>query len=140
MRIWDVTDVETGGGRAAESILEGKITMLDPGGLECRWPAGLRVPATVARSCRGRSHSREPHVVVRGSDQTERVTATVAAASSRFAAAFEAPDGKTVLKVWDEAGNVLFTANGAPTGPPRLLSELQKVELSRDGTRLAYYG
>ena len=84
--------------------------------------------------------SHEPHVAVRGSGQTERVAATAAAAGPRFAAAFDAPDGKTVLKVWDEAGNVLFTANDAPAVPDPSSCSAKRVELSRDGTRLAYYG
>ena len=84
--------------------------------------------------------TREPHVSVRGSGQIDRVTATAAAAASRFAAAFEAPDGTTVLKVWDDAGHVLFTANVAPAGLATPLISAKEVELSRDGTRLVYHG
>ncbi len=115
MRIWDVTDVETGGGRAPIRILDGKIAVLT----QVAWSADGR---QVFASSDGGTvlswpvASREPHVAVRGSGQTDRIAATAAAAGSRFAAAFEAPDGETVLKVWDEAGKVLFTANAAPAG------------------------
>ncbi len=139
VRIWNVTDVTSGGGRAADRILDGKITLLD----DVAWSADGR--QVFASSDRGTVMewpvtANEPHVVVRGSGRTERVTATAAAAGSRFAAAFEAPDRKTVLKVWDEAGHVLFTADVAPTGYSTPLMDPKKVVLSRDGTRVAYHG
>ncbi len=140
VRIWDVTDVETGGGRAADRILDGKIALLT----HVAWSADGR--QVVASSDNGGTFmswpvaAREPHVAVRGSGQTERVTATAAAAGSRFAAAFEAPDGTTVLKVWDEAGQVLFTADVASAGYSTPLMDPKKVVLSRDGTRVAYHG
>ena len=40
VRIWDLTD-DGKGGRDPESILEGKTTSIESGGLERRWPAGL---------------------------------------------------------------------------------------------------
>ena len=45
-----------------------------------------------------------------------------------------------MLKVWDEAGKVLFTANATPAGPTTPPSSPKTVALSRDGTRLAYHG
>ena len=139
VRIWNVTDVEAGGGRAADRILDGKIALLT----HVAWSADGR--QVVASSDNGAVMSwpvnaREPHVAVRGSGPTERVTATAAAASSRFAAAFEAPGGKTVLKVWDEAGHVLFTADVASAGYSTPLMDPKKVVLSRDGSRVAYHG
>ncbi len=77
---------------------------------------------------------------MRGSGPTERVTATAAAANSRFAAAFEAPGGMTVLKVWDEAGHVRFTTDVASAGYGSPLMDPKKVVLSRDGSRVAYHG
>jgi WD40 repeat protein len=164
VRIWKVGGGESRGGLAPDRILDGKIAVLtrvawsadgrqvfasSGGGTVMSWPVA----------------SREPRVAVRGSGQIDRIAATAAAAGSRFAAAFEAPDGTTVLNVWDEAGKVLFTANASPAGhttpvlsakqPASLdrrtaaqvsagrttpLLSAKKVELSRDGTRLAYHG
>ena len=129
VRIWDVTDAETGGGRAADRILDGKIALLT----HVAWSADGR--KVFASSDGGTLMSwpvaaREPDVAVRGSGQTDRITATAAAAASRFAAAFEAPDGKTVLKVWDEAGRVLFTADVAPAVLTTPLLNPKKVVLS----------
>jgi len=139
VRIWELTDAETGGGRAAGRILDGKIALLT----HVAWSADGR--HVFASSDGGTVMSwpvagREPRIAVRGSGQTDRITATAAAASSRFAAAFEAPDGKTVLKVWDEAGHVLFTADVAPAVLTTPLLSPKKVELSPDGTRVAYHG
>ena len=84
--------------------------------------------------------TRKSNVVMEGSDHFKDVAATVAAASPRFAAAFEDTDGKVVVKVWDEVGNVRFTSTSAPTGPYASSQGFRKVELSRDGTRLACFG
>ncbi len=138
VRIWNVTDVETVGGRAAGRILDGKIALLT----RVAWSADGR--QVFASSDRGTVMSwpvtsREPNVSVRGSGQIDRVTATAADAASRFAAAFEAPDGTTTLKVWDEAGKVLFTTNASPAGYNNPTLSPKKVILSRDGTRLVYH-
>ena len=139
VRIWTITDVETGGGRAPDRVLDGRITMLT----RVTWSAdGQQV---FASSDRGTVLSwpiaaREPHVAVKGSVLSDQVAATAAAPSSRFAAAFEAPDGKTELKVWDEAGRVLFTTDIAPAVHTRPFLNIKKVELSHDGTRVAYHG
>jgi eukaryotic-like serine/threonine-protein kinase len=138
VRIWDVADGETAGGRAPIRILDGKIAVLtqvvwsadgrqvlasSDGGTVLSWPVA----------------SRQPRFVVTGSGQTDQIAATAAAAAPRFAVAFEAPDGATVLKVW-EAGKVVFTANATPAGHSTPLFSPKKVGLSRDGTRLAYHG
>src|SRR5262249_55223334 len=138
VRIWNVTDVETEGGRAPERILDGKIALLT----QVEWGADGR--QVYASSDGGTVMSwpvtpREPTVMVKGSGLTDRLTATAAAAGSRFAAAFEAPDGKTVLKVWDETGHVLFTTDADPAGLNTPLLSPKQVELTRDGTRLAYH-
>jgi WD40 repeat protein len=138
VRIWDVTGGE-GGGRAADRILDGKIALLT----RVAWSADGR---QVLASSNGGTvmswpvASREPHVAVKGSGQTDRIMAAAAAAAPRFAAAFEAPDGATVVKVWDEAGKVLFTVNATPAGHATPLFSPKKVELSRDGSRVAYHG
>jgi WD40 repeat protein len=139
VRIWNVTAVETGGGRAADRILDGKIALLD----QVAWSADGR--QVLASSDRGTVLSwpvaaRQPRIAVRGSGRTDQITATAATAGSRFAAAFHAPDEATVLKVWDEAGKVLFTANATPAGRTTPLLSPKKVVLNRDGTRLAYHG
>jgi serine/threonine protein kinase/WD40 repeat protein len=139
VRIWDVTNVETAGGRAPVRILDGKIALLH----RVAWSADGR---QVFASSNGGTvlswpvASREPRVAVKGSGQTERIMAAAAAAAQRFAAAFEAPDGATVLKVWGAAGNVLFTTDATPAGHTTPLFIPKKVALSRDGTRLAYHG
>ena len=139
LRIWDAADVETAGGRAPIRILDGKIAVLT----YVAWSADGRHVLASSDSGTVLSWpvaSREPHAAVRGSGRTDHIAATAAAAAPRFAAAFEAPDGATVLKVWDEAGKVLFTANATPAGHSTPLSSPKKVELTRDGTRLAYHG
>ena len=139
VRIWDVSNVETAGGRAPVRILDGKIALLD----RVAWGADGR--QVFAASSGGTLLSwpvapREPRVAVKGSGQIDRIVATAAAAGSRFAAAFVAPDRATVLKVWDDSGKVLFTANATPAGPTTPLFSPKTVALSRDGTRLAYHG
>ncbi len=84
--------------------------------------------------------TRKSSVVVEGSEQSKGVSATVAAASSRFAAAFEGNDGKVAVKVWDEIGDVRFTTTSPPTGPVASSQGFRRVALSRDGTRLAGFG
>ena len=139
VRIWDVSNVETAGGRAPVRILDGKIALLD----RVAWGADGR--QVFAASSGGTLLSwpvapREPRVAVKGSGQIDRIVATAAAAGSRFAAAFVAPDRATVLKVWDDSGKVLFTADATPAGPPTPLFSPKTVALSRDGSRLAYHG
>jgi WD40 repeat protein len=139
VRIWDVTGVETVGGRAPARILDGKIALLD----RVAWSADGR--QVFAASSGGTLLSwpvapREPRVAVKGSGRIDRIVATAAAASSRFAAAFVAPDGTTVLKVWDDSGKVLFTVDATRAGHTTPLFGPKKVALSRDGTRLVYHG
>jgi len=45
-----------------------------------------------------------------------------------------------VVKVWDQGGNVRFTSTSPPTGPYVSWQGFRRVELSRDGTRLACFG
>src|SRR5262249_47931276 len=113
VRIWDITGVETAGGRAPVRILDGKMALLS----RLAWGADggqVFAPSGGGRLRAWPVASRAPHVAVRGSGQTDQIAATAAAAAPRFAAAFEAPDGSTVLKAWDEAGKVLFTNNATP--------------------------
>ncbi len=123
VRIWDVTEPRAGGVRAPESILEGKTNILT----QVVWSAdGRRVLAAVhgGTVMTWEVATRKSTVVVEGSDQFKGVAATVAAASPRFAAAFEDSDGKVVVKVWDEIGNVRFTSNERPDRSVRLLAGL----------------
>jgi serine/threonine protein kinase/WD40 repeat protein len=138
VRIWSVTDVETGGGRVPDRILDGKMALLN----QVEWSADGRQVCACSESGTVMSWpvtSRDPQVAVRGSGLTDWVAATAAAAGSRFAAAFDAPDGKRVIKVWDEAGHVVFTTNEASAfhDPYPLLHK--RAVLSHDGTRLAHY-
>ncbi len=137
VRIWDLTDERTRGRRAPERILEGKISM----SMQLAWSAdGRRISAAGygGTVMTWQVASREPHFVVKGSEGTTDVTGTVAAASPLFAAAFEGSDSKTLLKVWDQAGRILFTKVDAPSNHAVTVSRSSKVELSRDGARLAY--
>ncbi len=136
VRIWDVTDGGAGRVRAPEHILETKSARLG----QLAWSAdGRRVFASNhGGTVTSWPIAREPRVLVEGSDRTTGVTATAAAAGSRFAAAFEDPDGKTLVKVWDEAGHVAFAATDAPAARDASAGSIRRVELSRDGTRVAY--
>jgi WD40 repeat protein len=116
VRIWDVPNIESVGGRAPVRILDGKIALLDG----VAWSADGR--QVFAASSGGTLllwpvAPRDPRVAVKGSGQINRIVATAAAAGSRFAAAFVAPDRATVLKVWDDSGKVVFTADATPAGP-----------------------
>ncbi len=136
VRIWDVTVGGAGGGRAPEMILEGRTAVLT----HVAWSAdGRRVSASGygGTVMTWEVASRVPRVVVKGSERTASIAAAIAAAGSRFAAAFEDPDG-TTLKAWDEAGHVLFTVTDAPVGHKASSRSPIRLELSRDGTRLAY--
>jgi hypothetical protein len=48
--------------------------------------------------------------------------------------------GKATVKVWDRTGHILFTEDVALAPPITPLFNGKKVELSRDGTRVAYHG
>jgi serine/threonine protein kinase len=61
------------------------------------------------------------------------VATTAVTAGSRFAAAWDRPDGKTEIKVWDATGKVLFSATDDRAG-----LEERSLRFSRDGNRLAY--
>ena len=140
-RIWDVRAGGAKGGRVADRVLDAKTTPIS----QVAWSADGR---RVSTSCYGGKvmtwhvDSREPSFVVKGLEHSASVTATVAVARLRFAAAFEVPDGETVLKVWDEAGKVVFTATDQEAGPPASATtdNTRNVELSRDGMLLAYSG
>ena len=142
VRIWDVKTGGTKGGRVADRTLDGKITLMS----QVAWSADGRRVSTSGYGgtvLTWQVASREPRIVVKGSEHSDHVTATIADASLRFAAAFEDPDGQTVLKVWDEAGKVVFTATdreAGPRSPPRPAIIPESLELSRDGMLLAYSG
>src|SRR5262249_1745903 len=133
VRIWDVTGVEAVGGRAPVRVLDAKITLL----AQVAWSAdGRQVFAASSGGPlpAGPVAPADPRVGGKGSGQVDRIVAAAAAAGSRFAAAFVAPDRATVVKVWDDSGKVLFTADAPPAGPTTPLLSPKKVELSRDGT------
>ena len=137
LRIWDIAENAANSARAPEHILDGKPPLVT----QVAWSAdGRRISTGGYRGTvmTWQVASRERRVVVKGTDQSKRVTATVAAASLRFAAAFEGPDDKTTLKVWDDAGNILFTTTEAPTDHDATSSSSCGVQLSPDGTRLAF--
>ena len=84
--------------------------------------------------------AQDEHLALKGSDETTWVGPTSAANANRFAAAFgtRRGPGKTGIKVWDQAGQVLFqTTEPALDSPQNSLND-RAVKLSRDGTRLAY--
>jgi WD40 repeat protein len=137
LRIWDVSAGRAKGGRAPDHILDGKITLMS----QVAWSADGRRVSTSGYGgtvLTWQVASREPHIVVKGSEDSDNVTATIADASLRFAGGFEGPDGQTVLKVWDEAGKVLFTATDQGARPDTESYSTRRFALSRDGTRLAY--
>jgi serine/threonine protein kinase/WD40 repeat protein len=138
VRIWNVSPGETAGGRAADRIFDGKLALLSQlawttdgrqviastdGGSVMAWPVGTH----------------QPNVSIKGSGQIDQIAATAAASGSRFAAAFEAPDGKTELKVWDDSGKITFTANVTTAHHNTPLLSAKKVALCRDGTRVAFH-
>ena len=135
VRVWDVTNLRTEVRRAPASIFEGKTAIIT----QLAWSAdGRRLLAAGygGTVLTWQIASREPHILVKGSSQTDSIAATAATGSQRFAAAFENPDGKAEVKVWDEAGKILFTATDAPVGHNHSPQCSRKVELSRDGSRL----
>ncbi len=139
VRIWDVTDGGAVGSRPAERILDGKVAIMT----QVAWSADGRqvfasgLGGTVMKWTVG---GRDPGLVVKGPEHTKSVASTAAAASARFAAAFSIPDGKAELKVWDEVGTVLFARTDTSKSDTASSLIYRKVELSRDGTRLAFLG
>ena len=77
---------------------------------------------------------RAARAVVRGPERGTFVTAAADAAASRFAAAFEVPNDRLEVKVWDEAGDFHF---GATEDISAISLQFAKLRLSRDGKCLA---
>jgi serine/threonine protein kinase/WD40 repeat protein len=136
LRIWDLSADGPVGSRRPVDVLPGNSTPLG----DAAWnTAGRSVSAAaLGKVLTWEVAPRGESVVVRGSAGTAQVRATVSADASRFAAVFGSNDGKNEVKVWDEAGNVLFSTTDA--SPVNAVQSLSFVRLSRDGARLAYSG
>jgi eukaryotic-like serine/threonine-protein kinase len=139
VQIWDVTPDETRASRSPDLILKGNWAIIS----QLAWSADGRF---VSASGQGRKivtwqiQAQDEHLALKGTDEATWVGPTAAASANRFAAALETQQGlgKTEIKVWDQAGQVLFQTTEPAVDGPRNSFSGRAVELSRDGTRLAY--
>ena len=139
VQIWDVTPDETRASRSPDLILKGNWAIVS----QVAWSADGRF---VSASGQGgkivtwQILAQDEHFTLKGTDEATWVGPTSAASANRFAAAFETQRGlgKTEIKVWDQAGQVLFQTTEPALDRPRISSSGRVVQLSRDGTRLAY--
>ncbi len=139
VQIWDVTPDETRASRSPDLILKGNWAIVS----QVAWSADGRF---VSASGQGgkivtwQILAQDEHLTLKGTDEATWVGPTSAASANRFAAAFATQRGlgKTEIKVWDQAGQVLFQTTEPALDRPRISSSGRAVKLSRDGTRLAY--
>jgi serine/threonine protein kinase/WD40 repeat protein len=139
VHIWNVTPDETRATRAPDLILKGNNATVS----QVAWSThGGFVSATGqgGRIVTWQILAQDKHLTLKGGDESTWVGPTSAENANRFAAAFwtRRGPGKTGIKVWDQAGQVLFqTTEPAVDSPQNSLND-RAVKLSRDGTRLAY--
>jgi WD40 repeat protein len=140
VHIWDVTPDETRASRAPDLILKGNKA----GVSQVAWSAD---GGFVSASGQGRTivtwqiQAQDEYLSLKGADETSWVGPTSATSANRFAGAFETKRGlgKTEIKVWDQAGQVLFQATEPALDIPGIILPRRAVKLSRNGTRLAYH-
>ncbi len=140
VHIWDVSPDETRATRTPDLILKGNWALVS----HVAWSADGRF---VSASGQGRKiltwqiQAQDEHLTLKGTDEATWAGPTSAASANRFAAAFETKRGlgKTEIKVWDQAGQVLFQTTEPALNGPRISLTRRAVQLSRDGTRLAYH-
>ena len=114
LRIWNVTDGEPGGGRAPEQILDGKTNRMT----QVAWSTdGRRVSTSVygGTVLTWQVAARHPHIVVKGSEHINSVTAAVAAASQRFAAVSRT----LMVRPWSRSGTTPATSYSRRTDQHR---------------------
>ena len=123
VQIWDVTPDETRASRSPDLILKGNRATVS----QVAWSTDGRF---VSASGQGgkivtwQILAQDEHLTLKGSDEATWVGPTSAANANRFAAAFGTQRGlgKTEIKVWDQAGQVLFqTTEPALDGPQEQL-------------------
>jgi WD40 repeat protein len=139
VQIWDVTPDETRASRSPDLFLNGNWTTVS----QVAWSADGRF---VSASGQGRKivtwsiPAQDEHLTLKGPDEATWAGPTSAASANRFAAAFQTQRGigKTEIKVWDQAGQVLFQTTEPALDCPRINFSDRAVQLSHDGTRLAY--
>ena len=139
VRIWDVTPNESRPSRPPDRILGGNNSPVN----QVAWSADGRCVSATGRGGKVLTWplaAQEERLVFQGPDEATWAGPTSAAGANRFAAAFETLKGrgKTEIKVWDEAGKVLFATTEPNPEGPRSASNDRDVKLSGDGTRLAY--
>ena len=140
VQIWDVTPDETRVSRSQDLILKGNWAIVS----QVAWSADGRFVSACGQNGKivtWQILAQDEHLTLKGTDEATWVGPTSAASANRFAAAFETKRGlgKTEIKVWDQAGQVLFQTTEPALDGPRISSHGRAVELSRDGTRLAYH-
>jgi serine/threonine protein kinase/WD40 repeat protein len=146
VRIWDVTPDEKRASRSPELML--KATRMFPS--QVAWSADGRFVSASGQGPRiitWQILAQDEHLTLKGTAEATWVGPTSAASANRFAAAFETQRGlgKTEIRVWDQAGQVLFQTT-EPALHDRGIKFVDRdvnfvvraVKLSRDGTRLAY--
>ena len=121
VQIWDVTPDETRATRSPDLILKGNWAIVS----QVAWSADGRF---VSASGQGgkivtwQILAQDEHLTLKGTDEATWAGPTSAASANRFAAAFETKRGlgKTEIKVWDQAGQVLFQTTEPALDGPRI--------------------
>jgi eukaryotic-like serine/threonine-protein kinase len=139
VHIWDVTPDESRATRAPDLILRGNSATVS----QVAWSSHGR---SVSASGQGgkivtwQILAQDEHLAPKVSDETTWIGATSASNANRFAAAFgtRRGPGKTGIKVWDQAGRVLFQTTEPALDSSQNSLNARAVKLSRDGARLAY--
>ncbi len=139
LRIWDVSLDETRPSRRPERVLGGNSAPL----LELAWSSDGRSISAWNRSSSVMTWSiaaQEEQRALRGPANATWTGATAAACANRLAAVFGSLRSlaKAEFMVWDEAGDLLFTASEDAPDDAEHASHDRQIKLSSDGTRLAY--
>ncbi len=117
VQIWDVTPDETRASRSPDLILKGSWSIVS----QVAWSADGRSVSAVGQGSKIVTWpilAQDEHLTLKGTDEATLALPTSAASANRFAAAFETQRGlgKTEIKVWDQAGQVLFQATEPAPG------------------------